>query len=367
MRSLLQSPRAEGSAHGSADRSVPSFEVPGVFERCSTIWGEATIHQSDPAVRSLRDVLYLPYSDGQIWGLYDEAGAPVKEAIDFREGVHLPPDQKLPDGPLHINLGHAITAPCIYVGRINLHYGHFLINTLPRFWALEQFRRPGMPILCHSAIPVDGLFSVPFLRSAFSLLNLSPSDFVLSDRPTGISEIIVPSPSIEEQHAGYRAYSRMCRIMGEKAISSCHSEPSEKPVYFSKSKLTSAVGVIINEDEIENEMKKNGIDIVYPEALSFVEQVGLMACRKNIMGTAGSFLHTSIFAPHRRVTCLNVTREINSNFTIIDSLACNSAAYFYPPTLEIRENQDGFLTARYLPDAADVARNMIDAMNLGSH
>lgn len=330
-----------------------------LLDPCTALWGTADIHDADPKVSVVRNGFYMPYAHAQSWGLFEGDGRPIAAAADLREGVHLPPDQVLETHLTAVEITE--TAPngvYIYGGRINSHFGHFLINTLPRFWAMAQVRSPQTPILCHGPGTPNEWFGVPFIAAAFGLLGLSPRDFVTFDVPTRLRAVVVPSTSLEEQSAGYIAYAKMCLGIGDRLRAKYTIEPNERPIYYSKTRLKSAVGVITNESEIEAVLSAAGVEIVYPETLSFAQQICLMSERNHILGSAGSFLHTSIFCPPRRITCLNVTDVVNSNYTIIDALTGNEATYYYPPALQVLERQDGFLTSRYLPEAAAVAKEL---------
>lgn len=335
-----------------------------LLEECSEPWGSAEVSDDDPAVTVIRNAFYLPYVPGGRWGLLDADGCFVRTAADYREGIHLPPDQ-LDDGfesTTVPRIDQTVAAPhgaYVYGGRINPHFGHFLINTLPRFWNIARLRSPCTPILCHGPGCPANWFAVPFIAAAFDLLGLAPRDFVAFDRPTRCASIVVPGTSLEEQKAGYRAYRRLCCAIGERARHSQAVERNIQPLYFSKARMASAVGVIVNEDEIEPILRKAGIKVVYPETLSLAEQIALMSSHDRLLGTAGSFLHTSIFCPPRTITCLNVTRQINSNFLIIDRLSGNCSRYLYPPALQVLEQRKEFLTARYLPRATDVAEELL--------
>lgn len=335
---------------------------------CSTFWGSAHIHDDDPTVEIIRDGFFLPLTSVQShsWGLFKESGEPVLAAVDFREGSILHPSQTLSTTMTSANLGrHAPAGTYIYGGRIHGHFGHFLINTLPRFWGIVQARTPSTPILCHGPGTPADWFAIPFIAAAFGLLGLSPRDFVTFDCPTRLRSVVVPSTSLQEQWAGHRAYSRLCRGIGERICATASVDSSDRPIYYSKSRLTTSVGTITNESEIDDTLSAAGIDIVYPETLSFADQIVLMTSRKHILGSSGSFLHTSIFCPPRHITCLNVIEKINTNFVIVDKLAHNQATYHYPPAMQVLDHRPGFLTARYLPDAARVARDLLAILREG--
>lgn len=331
------------------------------LQRCTILWGSADIHDDDPQVRVVDNCAYLPYSHGGVWGLFSSDGRPVLEAIDFREGVHVPGDQRLPDGDrIDVAAAEGSDTTYIYVGRINFHYGHFLVNTLPRFWNISKIKTPNTKILYHGPMSVEQIFSTPYVNTIFSMLGLAPRDFVRFASPTKIKHVVVPKTSFEEQRAGFATYKALCNDIGRRISHNKGLSENIETLYFSKTRLKSAVGIITNEIEVEEYMREKGARIVYPELLSFEEQLSLMSAADNIIASAGSFLHTSIFCSPRNITCLNVTEQINSNYTIIDRLNQNSAGYYYPTAMQVLPQQEGYLTARYLPDARAVAERLFE-------
>ena len=330
------------------------------LDRCSTLWGSADVFDRDPAITVIRDGFYVPYTHGGAWGLFDSDGTAVSAAIDYREGIHPPPDQGLETGRRVGEIkAYASNDAYIYGGRINPHFGHFIINTLPRFWNISRIRSPRTPILCHGAGRPADWFAVPFISAAFGLLGLREVDFVSFDEPTRCKLVTVPGTSLEEQRAGYMPYRRLCLAMGDRVRRTSPADHSKQLVYFSKTKMTSAVGTIVNELEVETVLRTAGVRIIFPERLSFEDQIALMSNHDKIIGTSGSFLHTSIFCPPRDITCLNVTSQINTNYSIIDALTGNAAAYYYAPAIKILPKHQNFLTARYLPDAVAVADELL--------
>ncbi|WP_128564203.1 glycosyltransferase family 61 protein [Methylobacterium crusticola] len=303
----------------------------------------------------------MPYAPKRAWGLFDASGHPIRSAVDFRAPNVCTYDQLLEVGFASDLVAYeAAAGTYIYGGTINLHFGHFLINTLPRFWNISRIRTPNTRILCHSSSAPDVWFNFPFISRAFALLGLTKRDFVVLDRPTRLRNVVVAGTSLEEQQAGYRAYGRFGREIGSRIYKPDDVDQNTVPIYYSKSRLRSSVGIITNEAEIEDVLRDQGVDIIHPETLSLDEQVRLMSSRTSIMGSTGSFFHTSIFCPPRRITCLNVTSQINSNYVIIDALAANAATYHYPDSMQVLDQMDGYLTARFLPNAADVALELFD-------
>ncbi|MBK3397060.1 MULTISPECIES: glycosyltransferase family 61 protein [Methylobacterium] len=336
-------------------------EVMAPMELCSELWGAAHVIQRDPGYEIHQNVFCIPIGCSDPWGIYDQGGRIIRSATDYRENNFSSHGQ---------SLDHVISAPVqsrahgvfIYGGKISNHYGHFLVNTLPRFWNILKIRTPNTPILCHGAGSPSDWFNIPFLAQSFAALGLSERDFVVFDAPTVVDTLVVPRTSFQEQYAGHVVYGQLCREISDRICPHASLINDDRPIYYSKSQLVSAVGVIVNEGEIDDVMRSEGVDIIYPERLSFPDQIKLMGSRRNIMGSSGSFLHTSLFCPDRNITCLNVALQINSNFSIIDKLSDNFATYHYSSEIQVLEKKEGFLTARYLPNARECAYELLAIM-----
>lgn len=193
-------------------------------------------------------------------------------------------------------------------------------------------------------------------------MGLGPDDFVSPVQPIRLPALVVSGTSVHEQAAGHQVYGSFCREIGQRLIYGRVVSQRGRFAYFSKSKLKSAVGFIKNEIEIEDVLRSRGVDIMYQETLSLRDQIGVFNDYDRILGSSGSFVHTSIFKQHSKIFCLNVTAQINTNYTIIDALAGNEAVYLYPPAIKVVEHCAQVMTSRYLPGAPMVAEEFF-----GSH
>ncbi|GJE29715.1 hypothetical protein LKMONMHP_4599 [Methylobacterium organophilum] len=331
------------------------------LQPCTSLWGTTQVIEDAPTTKIFKNCIYLPYAHGKPWGIIDADGKFISESIDYREGLYPPPDQVIStEAQLYEIPHHRENTTYIYGGRINPHFGHFLINTLPRYWNVTKIRSPNTKILYHGPNSSEELFSIPFVSTIFRQLGLAPRDFINFQQNTKISNIVIPSTSFEEQRAGYLPYRNLCSSIGDRILYKFGDNAEISTIYYSKTRLKSAVGNISNEIEIENYLHSNGVQIFYPEMLSFEEQIYLMSNCKNIIASSGSFLHASIFCPPRKITCLNVTEKINTNYTIIDQLTGNDAAYYYPSAIQVLPKTEGFLTSRYIPDAEQVAAEILE-------
>ena len=254
----------------------------------------------------------------------------------------------------------ALDSCYIYGGRVHSHYGHFIINTLPRLWPLAVGRQPDLKILCHDSATPESWFTVPFIATILKALGLTPDNFVVFTRPTRLRRVIVPQTSLGEQTHGYYCFRALCHRISM-MIGGGNERVERTPVYLSKTKLAGGVGRIRNEFELEAALHKSGVEILYPELLTISEQIALFAQPRVIMGTTGSAFHSSIFSPPRsKIICLNQIHNVNSNFAIIDRLNGNTSEYYYQKNTTVtNDSASGFLTEFVLPDPNAAASDLL--------
>ncbi len=328
-----------------------------MLQVCDILWGTDRIIDDDPITSVVNGGFYLPYKSGGSWGIFDRDGQIVGAATDFRDKNQLSHNQVVdPLSTSNYGMIPEAAGSYIYGGYINLHYGHFIINSLPRLWNISRIKTPSTKILCHGICQPKDWFAFPFIAAIMGALGLKPDDFVSPTDPVRLSALIVPGTSLHEQTAGHRVYGSFCREIGRRLLHGRSITAGSRFAYFSKSRLKSAVGLVENEIEIDDTLRSLGVDIFYPELMPLQDQIGVFVDYEYVLGTAGSFMHTSIFSEKSKIICLNVTSQINTNYKIIDLLADNDASYLYPPAMKVSSGRAGVMTTRYLPDAADVAK-----------
>ena len=230
-----------------------------------------------------------------------------------------------------------------------------MINSLPKFWPFLA-NEPNAKVLVASKF--DNLPG--FITEILGRMGLDKSRIVSFDQPTRLKRLIVPTPAVLEQYWIYTIYRDVCMKVSKGIWAPWEIDSQATPVYLSKRRLTSGVGKYEDEDKIEEVMQYAGIDIVYPEQLSFAEQVKLFATRKLIIGPTGSAFHTALFAPPGRHTiCYNPALEVNANFILIDKVCHNDASYFVQPGMTYKQTDD-FMTVVKSPDPYRLATSLVE-------
>ena len=331
------------------------------LERCSAWWGETELATEAPAVEVYSDALYIPFANGEAWGLFDAAGQPIEAAVD-RHGPDLVTaaqvlSSELPAGAV---VDDAPEPSYIYGGRMNAHYGHFLVNVLSRYWPWAGEGGPEERILFQAPAGTRW-FDVEFIRDALGGAGLGPERFASFERPTRIPKLIVPHTAFIEQRRIHAAYRDLCVKIGRTLLGGPTAR-SATPAYLTKVGLRSGVGRFINEDQVVEVLQKNGVDIIMPETLTLREQIALLSERETVGGVSGSAFHTAVLAPDAaRLVCLNASTYVNANFGLLDRARGADADYFWDPGTEVLapEEDPHFLTSYRLPDPAGAAEDML--------
>jgi hypothetical protein len=336
------------------------------LQACTDIRGFADILERELAVETHEDVLLVPLGGFGSSGLFDKRGRLIKSAGYFRGSpeIHLPIESETT--PLEAETFElADPSPdYFYVGHLTGHYGHFLFAALARLWALRHLRNSRTKFVVLNSHEVEELCRLDFVAKIFDSLGLRPDDLSVFQRPTRIARIAVAEPSVQECIWGHRLYAEMCHQVGRSVTGGLAPAPSDIPVFISRMRLTSGVHRIVNEGIFCEHLERRGIQIVFPETLPFEQQVQMFLERDCIAGMAGSAMHTSIFAPNRRLFILNHMNWIMANQTIIDRLNDNTAIQLYPAGDIVREGQDGSFQHRWrLLDPARTADELLRVLD----
>ncbi|WP_082494533.1 glycosyltransferase 61 family protein [Methylobacterium sp. Leaf108] len=337
------------------------------LRRCQAMWGSYEIVHERPSVSDVRDVIALPTDPGGSWGIFNRSGRALDEAMDRHGPNGTIGDRKtqVPISTLRSAL-NTVDETYIYGGFVNLHFGHFIVNTLPRLWPLIDRANDNYKILFHGQGNPKDWFGLPFIRDLFGALGLTEDRIVFIDRPMVFSRLIVPHPSFQEQSFAHRAFGQLCRMIGDNILRDhpLQQERNMAPAYLSKGNLKSGVGRFANENVVTEILSASGIEIIYPETLALPEQIALFRDRQTILGTAGSAFHNSVFVTSRaKIICISPSCYPNSNFMMLDALSGTHVTYLYAAGTEtIVGGEAGFLTTLKFSNPEAVAKEMLQLL-----
>lgn len=194
-------------------------------------------------------------------------------------------------------------------------FGHFLLETLGRFWPdlpYDEFDRVVLYRGPASSRRQPRLLGVE--QDLLCALGIPPERIdYLGDQPVVFDELTVSSPPFGIKEWADRrlvaAHDRIGQTYAAEARTRC---PPVERVYLSRAKLPGRKRVAVNEHAIEELMHARGFRVVHPETLPIKEQVMLVREANAIAGCDGSALHLAAFArPGTRVLALDSRMELN--------------------------------------------------------
>ncbi len=325
---------------------------------CDRIHGNTILHTQNPRCGVYENILYMPDAGEDVQrqrshGLYDGEGRLLEAAARFRgparenAGPLIYTTQRLTGLPVH-------HGPFFYLGRFTPHYGHFLLDTLCRFWAWPTGGLPGVKILYHGGVSPAQMFELPFAAAICRAAGLGPEDFVKFDEPVRLGQVIVAFPAIEELNFIHTAFARRFNEIGDIICPAPVTSKSDVPVYLTKQYVPEGVSHFVNEARFTEVLARAGVRIIAPERLPFAEQVALFRENSVISGLIGSAFHTTLFTPQSRMLVLNYEPMVWSNQILIDRANGNDAVYMYGDDTR-RVSGSGFLNHFEMADPARLA------------
>ena len=192
---------------------------------------------------------------------------------------------------------------CLYLGHYTGHYGHFLLETLARFWALE------------STSDVDRFLLQPFVHSTPRPRSFPPARVCLEcfgadlgrvsivRKPTRVRRLMLPTSLVEIK----RWADRRQRDVYRKIAACCRREHSDgqsaSRLYLSRRRLrrfgptTRSRGYrpFSNEHQVEGVFASLGFEVLHPERIDFARQVSMYEQADVVAGSPGSALHNAVF------------------------------------------------------------------------
>ncbi len=195
----------------------------------------------------------------------------------------------------------------MYLGRLWWHWGHFLMDLIPRLWfALEQ--DPEILIAFDGPELPQGVY-----QQFFSLAGIQPSQLVRVTTPMRFDEVVVPECSHVPGRFVLPAFARIFDRVAAQALSKIPAKTLEelegRPVYLTRTGIQKKFPTEFGEQSIENLMRANGFVVVSPEQLSLPEQIATIRLANEVSCLSGTLPHTMMFA--RDGAKLTVFRKSN--------------------------------------------------------
>lgn len=188
----------------------------------------------------------------------------------------------------------------IFGGCLIVQFGHFITEGFSRLWYLIQNPELDFKIIF---LTFPGYNTFKF-ENILNSIGIKKYQYEIITKPTQFKKIIIPEQSI---YIG-SGYLKEHQLVYDAIISG--TKPSVfKKIYLSKSKFH--INNSAREVYFEEFYKRRGFEIIYPETLTFMEQVSILNGADEVVCTMGTIQHLTFFCrDYTKVTVM--AREYNS-------------------------------------------------------
>lgn len=262
------------------------------FDPAKRVLARMRLSDATPAMSLVHDALFVPISVAapDIWatgGVMTGAGDAIpclrekwedhEEYLGFREPVDVEPVEVI-DGEV------------LYLGWLFDSFGHLLLESLARIWALAHVD-PDTPVVFQY---VPGHVPQPHVFALLDLFGLRRERILLPSGPVRIRRLLMPDPMLLTRSIVHERAGEPYRAVAERIADG--APLSEQPLYFSRRMLPASQRAHIGEAALEEVLRDNGFRVEYPERLPLVEQIRLAATHRTLVTSTGSASHLAFFA-----------------------------------------------------------------------
>ena len=228
-----------------------------------------------------------------ISGVFDEELNEVNESVFVRGyRVSFPRDIT----QLQIESLSKKKGQCVYLGWFITHYGHFITESISRMWWLAKYRDEikNCVFLVHANFKSPNDFPM-HVKETLNAFGVSLSQIELIDDDMICESLIVPSQSIVLDYSISEFQLDTWNEIKTKLYKESANKPKRKVYLSRKYQDQKDTSRKFNDIDVEEVFKRYGFEIVYPELLSFQEQVQIYAETEILAGPVGSAMHNAAF------------------------------------------------------------------------
>lgn len=202
-------------------------------------------------------------------------------------------------------------------------YGHWLLDSLPRAWLYQTFLSRHTPDL-HVLLPHDTPeFAKTILTTYFGFKENSFIYYNWRQEEIHLKQLILPS-MLHKDHAFHAtSFNNFIDNFVRKEKNN-DTSGSGNLLYVSRQEFRqesiSYKRKIRNEESIISLAKQYGYDIIYPEKMTWGDQIRQYSQALSVIGESGSGLHNTVFGSSEcKVTCFRPVNQVQATLAAVRS------------------------------------------------
>lgn len=248
-------------------------------------------------------------------GVYTADGSYVSSSRHLRRGKDLTasnPEAVDPPGDVPRQQGRYL-----YLGWFFNHYGHFILESLARAWAVQEAASmDGYIMHVHAA---DGR-PAAYLLDFFDLLSIPREKLVFARQDMQVDELLLPSQQAVLSRGLSTHMLALYRQLGRRAAQQEKGAGDVgKKLYISRRFLPPDQRGASNEKALEERFLADGYRVVHPQFLRIKTQLAIFSRGTDFAGLEGSGLHNVLFAAApRRVWMLGAQNHLADAITQVE-------------------------------------------------
>lgn len=252
---------------------------------------------------------------------------------------------RLEDKIAHASVRHEPGEFFTFDSAFPTHFGHMMTETISRHWGWEIARRhnPDLRVvMTHQA----GRDRLPRWKAQILQALGVPLDDILwvtQEESVTVDSLIAAMPQFENPHyidpALTETWAALFARLGDDSA-------RDRPEKIFLSRRARSQRYCANTPEVEAFMVTQGFAVIFPEDMTFLEQVHMFRAAKIIAGFAGSALFSMMFNPGAKIIVLTSRSYVAANEYLIASAAGHQIDYFWAPAL-VEHPGSGFSVDAY--------------------
>ena len=200
----------------------------------------------------------------------------------------------------------------LFGGHFRGHFGHFLVESTARLWALDH-----LPVVPDSILYLPYRGEVGAIEKAmgghdrfYRLMGIAQPVRTFG-HPMRVERLFVPELGFgwSERYAGSPAY----RAFMQGRLRAAVAPEGGKKLYVSRARLAAQRGGILGETVIEENLARQGYEIFHPEKHPLEVQVARYRAAERIVALDGSALHLAAFVTDPGTRVAMILRRSRAN------------------------------------------------------
>jgi hypothetical protein len=275
------------------------------------------------SVHRVHDAIAIPVvqisDDVMKFGIYNSDGSLCVPALHLKDTGSTSQFEDIPvDNDKRVL---PLLHPGIYGGLFFNHFGHFLVESIGRLWAVNG-PDPEMASLPIYVFELWGKINLGdeqhFVSQILRLLGVDIGRIITIDEPSIISMLVIPqqkygwhliaSPPADFVRFLFNAQTRVTDMVKRSTL-------LPRRVYVSRALIDPSRGKVAGEQQFERFLEEHGYQTFYPEQYPLTKQVEIYANAEKLIFCEGSAVHACILLPCIQADIAVILRRKESDVT----------------------------------------------------